>query len=222
MINKLHSLVRRVESGWDPISIKYALSYSSRLGVVDARVVTVVENWLGGFDNRSVLDLGGGPGHYAVEFARRGARVTWHDPSRNYARIVQERAALAGVEIECSLGYLEAACKFKRNPFSLVFCRRSWCYCIDERKFAGLLYNLVAPGGVVYIECDTPEASTPTGWTYLRSIAYLRLGVRIGHPFPKHGRIARLMQRYPIQEMWLDYRDATLDIVVLRKSNVAT
>ena len=80
-VNYLHSLLHRVESGWDPISPEYAREYadfaSSR---IDITLVDHLERQVGGLSGKRVLDLGGGPGQYSVLFAERGADVTWHAP----------------------------------------------------------------------------------------------------------------------------------------------
>ena len=46
-----------------------------------------------------VLDVGGGPGRYAVELARRGYRVVLLDLSRACLELVREKAHEAGVEL---------------------------------------------------------------------------------------------------------------------------
>lgn len=54
-----------------------------------------------------VLDVGAGPGRYAIELARRGHRVTAGDLSPRQVEIARERIAEAGEEIE-EAGVLDA------------------------------------------------------------------------------------------------------------------
>ena len=46
-----------------------------------------------------MLDVGGGPGRYAIELARRGYRVVLFDLSRVCLKIAREKAHEAGVEL---------------------------------------------------------------------------------------------------------------------------
>lgn len=55
-------------------------------------------------EGRSVLDIGCGPGHYLVEFAKRGAdRVMGIDFSEKMLEIVSENASLVGVSDKLEL-----------------------------------------------------------------------------------------------------------------------
>ncbi len=218
-VNYLHSLLHRVESGWDPISREYAQDYAAFVASrVDVSLVESLDTKLGGLRGRRVLDLGGGPGQYSVLFAQRGADVTWHDVSREYRNIAEARSNAVGVQLQYSLGYLEDAAKLGAGFFDLVFCRVCWCYGRSDRKFAHLIYSLLKPGALAYIECNTPAFSKPSG---IRKLQYWLNGVigwKIGHPMPPRGRIARLIQRYPIASLSLDYSSPLVDIVEFRKA----
>jgi SAM-dependent methyltransferase len=176
-----------------------------------------LETRLGGFAGKRVLDLGGGPGQYSVLFAQRGADVTWHDVSREYEGITRERAAAAGVSLRFSLGYLEDA-RHLREQFDLVFCRVCWYYARSDRAFSGLLYSLIKPGGIGYIECNTPAFSQPAGWRKLQYWLNSYFWFKVGHPMPPHGRIARLLQQHHVTHMTMDYSSPLRDIVVFTKA----
>jgi 2-polyprenyl-3-methyl-5-hydroxy-6-metoxy-1,4-benzoquinol methylase len=213
-VNYLHSLFHRVESGWDPISREYAQEYADfTASQRDVSLVESLELKLGGLRNRRVLDLGGGPGQYSVLFAQRGADVTWHDISRTYRDITEARANALGVQLRYSLGYLENAARLSSEPFDLVFCRVCWSYGRSDRRFARLVYSLVKPGGVGYIECNTPEFSKPSGVRRLQYWLNEFTGWKIGHPMPPRGRIAKLIQGYPISSLSLNYSSPLLDVV---------
>jgi len=218
-LNFVHSLFCRVERGWDPISPEYANEYDKLASDgIDTTFLDRLEALSGGLAGKRVLDLGGGPGHFSVLFAKRGARVTWHDISRQYEQIAKQHAALNGVSLDFSLGYLEEAKKFGKNSFDVVFCRVSWYYCRSDRSFARLLYGLLKPEGLGYIECNTPAFSRPKGIRQLQSWLNERLYWKIGHPMPPQGRIAKLIQKYPVIYMELDYRDLEQDIIIFVKS----
>ena len=217
-VNYLHSLLHRVERGWDPIPASYAQEYAARAwSETRPAVVERLEQKLGGLKGKRVLDLGGGPAQYSVLFAERGAVVTWHDVSREYEAIGRSRAQAAGVNLTFSMGYLEAASRFEAEPFDLVFCRVCAYYARSDRAFVRMLYSLVKPGGMGYIECNTPAFARPAG---LRKLQYWLNGYlywKIGHPMPPHGRIAKLVQKYPTANLRLDYSSELIDIVTFAK-----
>lgn len=221
MINRLHSWLHRPENGWDPVSEEHAQYYAEaqwqRFDEV-AALVAELEERVQGLENKTVLDLGGGPGHYSVAFALRGAHVTWHDVSGRYQRMVHARAAENGVKVESSLGYLEQAEKFLRQPFDLVFNRGCWFYCRNDRAFAKLIHHLVAPGGAGYVESNTPAFDRIEGKRRLQYFLNDHFHYKIGHPHPPHGRIAALLRRFPVDHLSTDYSSPLIDKVFFIKS----
>jgi 2-polyprenyl-3-methyl-5-hydroxy-6-metoxy-1,4-benzoquinol methylase len=221
-INFVHNLLHRVDEGWDPISPEYAKEYDEFASrEIDTALVKRLDSLAGGLAGKRVLDLGGGPGHYSVLFAKRGARVTWHDISRQYEQVARQHAALHGVSLDFSLGYLEEARKFGRNSFDLMFFRVCWYYCRSDRSFGRLVYSLIKPGGIGYIECNTPAFSRPEGFRRLQQWLNTYFWWKIGHPLPPHGRIAKLVQKRPVMYMELDYSSAASDVVTFVKSKAA-
>jgi SAM-dependent methyltransferase len=217
-VNYLHSLLHRVERGWDPIPASYAQEYAARAwSETRPAVVERLEQKLGGLKGKRVLDLGGGPAQYSVLFAERGAVVTWHDVSREYEAIARSRAQAAGVNLNFSMGYLEAASRFEAEPFDLVFCRVCAYYSRSDRSFVRMLCSLVKPGGIGYIECNTPAFARPDGLRKLQYWVNEHFYWKIGHPMPPHGRIAKLVQKYPMTSLALDYSSELIDIVTFVK-----
>jgi 2-polyprenyl-3-methyl-5-hydroxy-6-metoxy-1,4-benzoquinol methylase len=208
MINWLHSRIYRPERGWDPVPASHVERYAAiewHQGV-RAELLEQLEIWSGGLSGKSVLDLGGGPGHYAVAFAQRGARVTWFDVSARYRSIVQERAATAGVELEYRLGYMDEAARTLGDTFDVVFNRICWNYGRGDRSFSSVVWSLMRPGGVAYVD------TTPDDFHYDSLSATQRLQVwlnrhahfKMGHPFPPRGRLGRLFARFPSQRLLID------------------
>src|SRR5215831_12451425 len=158
-VNFLHHLVHRPGRGWDPVSPALARNYDAAIGASpshsDTSLVERLCNLAGGLEGKHVLDLGGGPGQHSILFARYGALVTWHDVSRQYEMIARRRAEAARANVVFSLGYLEDAAKFGKGGFDLVFCNLCWYYCRSDRSFGRLIYDLVKPGGIGYIACNT-------------------------------------------------------------------
>lgn len=218
MINRLDSLLHRPEKGWDPVPTGYAENYAGASWSLDtSSLIDDLERRLGSFAGKTVLDLGAGPGHYSAAFAKRGASVVWHDVSRAYLDIAERRAADAGVSIEFSLGYLEDASKFLSRGFDLVFCNLAWYYCIDDRRFAHLFYELVKPGGAGYIDCNTVIFDKPGTLRKALHGINRATGMKVGHLYPPHGRIATLFCAYPMQELILDYSTPENDRILFVK-----
>jgi SAM-dependent methyltransferase len=132
--------------------------------------------------------------------------------------LAQTKAKDAGVEIEFSLGYLDDARRMLRGEFDLVFCRVCWYYCMDDRRFARMFYSLIKPGGVGYIECDTPEFADPKGPRRLQYFLNSKLWLKIGHPRPPHGRIETLFRQFPIKNIEVDYSSLYCDRVLFFKN----
>jgi SAM-dependent methyltransferase len=216
MINLLHAFLHDPARGWDPVPGEHADGYAERAWEdLKPSLVDEIEARIGKLHGKRVLDLGGGPGQYSVEMARRGARVVWHDVSRRYGEMVRRRAAEAGVDLETSIGYLEDARKFLHEPFDLVFCRLCWNYCRGDRAFARLAYRLTRPDGALYVETNTETFGAPAG---LRRLIYLfnaLLGWKIGHPYPPGGRVPRLLLRFPVRYAAIEYPSPLVERILL-------
>lgn len=223
MINWLHARLHRPEDGWDPVPFEHAARYgAAEWQTVDESLLDELEQWIGGFNGKRILDLGGGPGQYSVAFAKRGGKVTWHDVSRAYRDMAQEKAKQFAVadKIQFSLGYLDEVADQFVDPYDFVFNRLCWYYGLGDRSFAAVIYKMVSPGGFCFID------TTHSGYKrdQLSASALLRtwlndtLAIKIGHPYPPHGRIARLIQNYPVKRLVVDYRSRVNDRVQFQKS----
>lgn len=228
MINQLHAALHRPEKGWDPISPQYAAGYGDKeWRVVDEALLTYLETLIGGFKGKKILDLGSGPGQYAIAFAIRGADVTCHDISQNYLGIARQKAIEFGVSdrLHFSMGYLdEAPVKLGHQTYDLVFNRVCWYYGFSDRSFAQVVFNLVRPGGFAYVETphSTFNRSALNASARFRMWLNRALWVKIGHPFPPHGRLARLFLGLPLAQMKIDYTVPHHDRIWFRKSDQET
>jgi SAM-dependent methyltransferase len=223
MINRLHSLLHRPDKGWDPVPLQHALDYGAhewRSGA-DAQLLDRLEARIGGFAGKKVLDLGGGPGQYATAFAQRGARVTWYDVSKNYRDFAHQKARDAGVYIEFALGYMDEAARNLDAQFDLVFNRICWYYCISDAGFARVVFDLVKPGGWAYIDSNHSGVGRESVSAAARARLWLndRFAIKIGHPFPPRGRIARLFLDYPLVSLSAEFEPRN-DRVWLQKQDV--
>ncbi len=220
MINHVHALLHRPEKGWDPITAEHADWYSGiewKQGVNES-LLDELDRWTGGLAGKRVLDLGGGPGHYSVAFAKRNAIVTWHDVSRAYREIAERKASTENLQISFSIGYMEDAVKH-HAPFDLVFNRICWYYGFADHSFANALFSLVKSGGAGYV--DTAHSGTRdshSSWSVaVRTWLNDRFAIKIGHPLPPHGRVARLFMKKPIAKMMVDYSSPSNDRIFFIK-----
>lgn len=223
MINYLHSRLFRPEKSWDPVPREHAAAYATDQWKLGARedLLDELSRWTGGLEGKTVLDLGGGPGHYSVAFAKRGAKVTWFDVSENYRNIAQERAREAGVEVRFVLGYLDEAPQQLGEKFDLVFNCICWFYGRGDHSFARVLFSLVRAGGVGYI--DTTHSrwrreELPRG-ALTRSWLNDRFAWKIGHPAPPRGRLARLFLAKDVDKLLVDYSSPHNDRILFRRKS---
>lgn len=217
MINQLFSLIQRPERGWDPVPADHARGYAEEQWRTDtAPLADRLEQRVGSFRGRSVLDLGAGPGSYTLEFAKRGANVTWFDVSRTYRELARERIAAQGAAVEFHLGYLEQARELGRR-FDLVFSRICWYYSMSDRAFARILHGLVAPGGWAYVVTPCIEGWTDAAATHrLRSKLNDLTGLKVGHPFPTRALFRRVWAGLEMSEVEIDTPGRNVSILFRR------
>jgi len=225
MINRLHSWLHRPENGWDPVPLGYANEYGAHewSAGVQGALLDDLEKRVGGFSGKQVLDLGGGPGHYSVAFAQRGAVVTWFDVSKNYRDFVQQKAREAQVKVEFSLGYMDDSFRILNRQFDLVFNRICWNYCMNDSSFAGVVHSLVRPGGWAFIDTNHSGVGRETASLASHARTWLNdtFGLKVGHPYPPRGRVERLFRRYPLGELIAEYPPRN-DRVLLQKLETAS
>jgi SAM-dependent methyltransferase len=222
MINRVHARFHRPENGWDPVSPEHAVTYGAgEWQAVNHALLDELEQRIGGFQGKRILDLGGGPGQYSIAFAKRGGDVTWHDVSQNYRSMAHEKAKAFAVadKIQFSLGYLDEAPNLLPDRYDLVFNRICWNYGFSDRSFAEVVYRLVRDGGYGYVDTNhsgvkRDQLSTSSLFrTWLNDT----LAIKIGHPFPPHGRLARLFLHYPLKRLVVDYRSPSNDRILFEK-----
>jgi SAM-dependent methyltransferase len=220
LINELHAKFHRPERGWDPVPEGYAQTYAqTEWQKVNQSLLDELDRWVGGLRGKRVIDLGGGPGHYAVALAKRGARVTWHDVSGHYRTIAENRAIQQDVQLEFSIGYLDEAAASLGSSFDLVFNRICWNYGMGDRSFAKAFFALIRPGGAGYVDTNTSESRRGRLSVYGRVQYWLndRLHIKLGHPFPPRGRVASLFADAAISHMVVDYSSPANDRIWIKR-----
>jgi 2-polyprenyl-3-methyl-5-hydroxy-6-metoxy-1,4-benzoquinol methylase len=222
MINWLFSHIQRPERGWDPVPAEHAQQYAqAEWREVNESLLNQLENWIGGFPGKKILDLGGGPGQYTVAFARRGASVTWLDVSATYHDMARHKAVELGVsdKVQFVLGYMDEAPRLLTDQYDLVFNRICWNYGQNDGTFANALYQLVCPGGSGYVDTTNSlfNALQLTAASRFRTWLNAVCAIKVGHPYPPRGRVAKLLLRRPVTRILVEYPSAYSDRVLFQK-----
>lgn len=222
MLNQILARVQNPHKGWDPIPLQYANEYAERsYQSLDLGIVDELEHFTGGLKNKSLADLGGGPGQYAIEFAKRGAKVTWIDVSRNYMNIARLKAEMAGVTLNFELSYMENA----RGKYDILFNRVCWYYCQNDNQFMKIIYGLVNDGGHAYLilhdegMLNRLKESSFARRFVARFLYYLNdiTGIKIGHPVPSLRRIKKLFAKYTFKKIFIEKRTDDTVYVLFQK-----
>jgi 2-polyprenyl-3-methyl-5-hydroxy-6-metoxy-1,4-benzoquinol methylase len=217
MINRIHAYFHDPARGWDPISEGYARGYGANQ-VADLSLVDRFDRSLGGLVGKKIIDVASGPGHYSIEFARRGAVVTCFDISRNYLAMARDRFDRAGFVAEYALGYLDDINAVTSGNFDGVFSNIAWNYCMNDFTFARALVNAVRPGGKIFIR-ETNETFERDKGVVRKALYALNrsLGLKIGHVHPPRGRVEQAFERAGCA-LEAIYPDPATDIVIATRS----
>ena len=112
-----------------------------------------------------ILDIGGGPGHYAIHYAKQGHSVTLLDLSDENVRFAKKKARQYGVKIAAEQGDATDLSRFADDSFDTVFLMGPLYHLMNEEsrilaieeakrvlKPGGFLFSsfILMFGGVVY------------------------------------------------------------------------
>ena len=120
----------------------------------------------------AILDIGGGPGHYSVHYARQGHTVTLLDLSGENVRFAKQKARQYGVRITALEGNATDLSRFADDSFDAVFLMGPLYHLMEEEnrlravseakrvlKPGGCLFAsfILMFGGVIYGAREAPE-----------------------------------------------------------------
>lgn len=198
MINKIFKLLQNPNKGWDPVPQEYSKKYSlKQWESYDETILTDIENKIGPFDGKKILDLGGGPGQFSVGMAKLGGDVTWLDISNNYLSIMREKAEEHGVDIKYHIAYMDDALNTcEEQSFDFIFNRICWYYCIDDKNFCDMIVKLLKSGGSAYLNIYTLDKSKNSLFRNLLQNIYALTNLKIGHLLPPKGKIPAMFSEY--------------------------
>jgi SAM-dependent methyltransferase len=130
----------------------------------------------GGWSGLSVLDAPCGTGFYAVELARRGARVTGLDLFEAHVEATRQRAGAAGVELDARVADLRSWAPDPAERFDVVFCLHTsigyWGDRQVDREIVRRLASAVRAGGLLVIDSLVREALV----RHFEPVRYAELG----------------------------------------------
>ena len=120
----------------------------------------------------TILDIGGGPGHYSIHYAKQGHTVTLLDLSDENVRFAKKKARQYGVKITALQGNALDLSRFADDSFDTVFLMGPLYHLMNEEnrrralleakrvlKPGGFLFSsfILMFGGVIYGLRELPE-----------------------------------------------------------------
>ncbi len=103
--------------------------------------------------NSTILDIGGGPGHYSVHYARQGHQVTLFDLSGENVRFAKKKARQYGTKINAMQGNALDLSVFPDNSFDVVFLMGPLYHLLEEKNRVRALEEatrVLKPGGFLF------------------------------------------------------------------------
>lgn len=166
-----------------------------------------------------VLDIGGGPGRYAIELARRGHRVVLADPSP--ALLAQGRERIAGSDIECQVESIDEASaedlgRYATASFDAVVAFGPFYHLLSDTErsraaseirrvlkarglaFVAVVPRLTAIASLIERAARAPEQVTPEAIRCAAETGVFRNASSVGFQegyYPVPGELERLLQR---------------------------
>jgi SAM-dependent methyltransferase len=101
-----------------------------------------------------ILDLGGGPGRYAIHYARKGCAVTLVDLAAGNVAVAKREAARAGVVLDAFVGDARDLSSLHLGRFDHVFVMGPLYHLLDEADRVRAIENaigLLKPEGRLYV-----------------------------------------------------------------------
>lgn len=217
MINYIFSLFQKPQKGFDPIPYNYAVKYFEQAynGERFNKNIIFKLSQYTDLKNKTVLDLGAGPGQYTKYFVDKGAKVHYHDISKNYLTLFKNK--FNNLEFTYSLDYLE---KFT-GTYDLIFNNVCFNYGMDDKNLVDKIAQGLNPGGVYFgiLGNENIHKQHSTKTSYLNLIKfYLNdfFGLKIGHPYNSKRKIKKLFSENKFKTLAIeDFESNTLVVVTI-------
>ena len=101
----------------------------------------------------TILDIGGGPGHYTIHYAKQGHEVTLFDLSEENVRFAKKKARQYGVKITALQGNALDLSRFADDTFDIVFLMGPLYHLMnEENRIQAILEakRVLKPGGYLF------------------------------------------------------------------------
>ncbi len=188
--------------------------YEMNLNNADLTLVDEFESLCGGFKNKTLVDLGAGPGQFTLEFLKRGANATWWDVSHNYMQLAKQTFEKNNVNPICILDYMDNL----YGQYDLVFNRICWYYCFDDASFLKAIYDSLYAGGSAYLVLHNEyrvfnNSLSPIKKALLKFTFYIneQFNFKVGHVMPSTQKIRSIFSKYKFQQLIIEERGVNLD-----------
>ncbi len=113
--------------------------------------------------NKNILDISGGPGFFAKACEGKAAKVYVTEFSDIAVKAMKNNLGVNAVKFDYNSDQLEGLFEDK---FDLIFIRWSVNFCMDLKKLAISLSNILNPDGAIYISYVTPTLGCCVGWQF--------------------------------------------------------
>ncbi len=135
----------------------WAESYDKgRNPLIEAEEI-VLEELIGSLPISSVLDVGTGTGRYALQLARRGARVTAVDQSPEMLALAQQKAKAEGLHIDFHLASLDNDLPLAANQFDFLVCALMLSHIPDLASAARKFHDHLQTDGYLLLTAFHPD-----------------------------------------------------------------
>lgn len=142
---------------------RWASSYDQERNFLIILEKLYVDRLLDHLSFNNVLDVGAGTGRYALELARKGARVTALDQSPEMLAIAQHTAQREHLPINFQLAALDDGLHFDAEQFDLLICALVLCHIPDMAHTVQEFARVLQSGGYLLIT-DFHPAHIDYGW----------------------------------------------------------
>lgn len=105
-----------------------------------------------------VLEIAPGPGYFALEMARRGARVTGVDISHTMVEIARAHAEERGLTVDVRQGDATRL-PFAEGSFDLIVCQAAFKNFLHPLQVLNEMHRVLRPGGEAVVDDMRHEAT---------------------------------------------------------------
>lgn len=151
--DRIMILNRKMNRYWGDRAESYSFQNIEQLKNSSSKWKDVLSDLLPGDKNAKVLDIGTGPGFFAVLLAKEGYEVSAVDKNSQMLHFARKNAEEAGVNISCFL--IEEEMPFQEESFDLIVSRDVVWMQLEPEKTLGSWYRLLKKGGkLVYFDAE--------------------------------------------------------------------